>query len=336
MDLKAAFCQTCGNSLQDNVALRVAPRRPAIITILAVFQFLGAALWGLFSLSVAAAIVGSPSPAPRSSVVFASILLVALLSITALQLAGGIGLLKMKRYGYSLLRVWSILGLIAFPVGTIISILILVYLNSPGVKLLFSERPVHDLTTAEYAAMIAATKSNTAAVAVIVIVSVILGVAMIGIIAAIAIPGLLRARIAANEAGAVATLRTFASAEAAYAARNGGRYGSPECLSAPDRCVPGYTGPPFHASPVERVFENNGYIFTFLSPGTVDPQKAFDEPARKIERYALLALPSRSNSTGQRLFCVDSTGTIVWTTKVPPPSDVLTSCPAEWTPMGER
>lgn len=46
-------------------------------------------------------------------------------------------------------------------------------------------------------------------------------VAIIGIIAAIAIPGLLRARVSANEASAIASMRAISSAQSAYAASCG-------------------------------------------------------------------------------------------------------------------
>src|SRR5258708_15007459 len=49
------------------------------------------------------------------------------------------------------------------------------------------------------------------------IIELLIGVAIILIIAAIAIPNLLRSRIAANEASATATLRTLNTAEVTYA-----------------------------------------------------------------------------------------------------------------------
>ena len=45
--------------------------------------------------------------------------------------------------------VFSCIGLIGFPFGTIVSILVLVYLNKAGVKVLFSERLRGQLTEEE-------------------------------------------------------------------------------------------------------------------------------------------------------------------------------------------
>jgi len=59
-------------------------------------------------------------------------------------------------------------------------------------------------------------RSTGATIAIVVAVVLVVGVVLVGIVAAIAIPSLIRARAAANEAAAIGTLRTIASAEASY------------------------------------------------------------------------------------------------------------------------
>ena len=54
------------------------------------------------------------------------------------------------------------------------------------------------------------------------LIELLIVVAIIGIIAAIAIPGLLRARMAGNEASAIGSVRAIHSAEATFAATCGG------------------------------------------------------------------------------------------------------------------
>ncbi|MGH9256638.1 MAG: prepilin-type N-terminal cleavage/methylation domain-containing protein [Vicinamibacterales bacterium] len=54
------------------------------------------------------------------------------------------------------------------------------------------------------------------------LIELLIVVAIIGIIAAIAVPGLLRARMSGNEASAIGSMRTMSSAEATYASSCGG------------------------------------------------------------------------------------------------------------------
>src|SRR5215208_7078985 len=65
------------------------------------------------------------------------------------------------------------------------------------------------------------------------LIELLIVVAIIGIIAAIAIPNLLASRKAANEASAIATLRTINTAEATYQSTDGdGQYGDGAALLA--------------------------------------------------------------------------------------------------------
>jgi hypothetical protein len=223
VDLAAAFCGRCGQRLNHDIALRGPARRPAVITMLAVFQFLGGATWMFLGVAVLSAFRVVPQETQASGVVVSALIGFGFLGFGILQIAGGVGLLKLKGYGRSILRFFSILGLLGFPVGTVISIVILVYLNTPGVKLLFSERPVQELSPTEYAQLVAAAQSSTAARVVVIVGVLVVGVFALGIVAAILVPGLLRARLASNEAAAIGMLRTFAAAERGYASANGGR-----------------------------------------------------------------------------------------------------------------
>jgi prepilin-type N-terminal cleavage/methylation domain-containing protein len=58
------------------------------------------------------------------------------------------------------------------------------------------------------------------------LIELLIVVAIIAIIAAIAVPSMLTARMAANEAGAVQSLRTYGSAQTAFAATNNQLYGT--------------------------------------------------------------------------------------------------------------
>ena len=63
------------------------------------------------------------------------------------------------------------------------------------------------------------------------LIELLIVVAIIGIIAAIAVPGLLRARMSGNEASAIGSLRAVNSAQATYAASCGSGFYAPSLLS---------------------------------------------------------------------------------------------------------
>ena len=148
------------------------------------------------------------------------------------------------------------------------------------------------------------------------------------IIAAIAIPSLLRARVSANESAAIGDLRTMMSAQAAYQTANGGFYDSPECLAAPQGCIPGYpaTGPTFLDPVLASARDKTGYVRTFhpgLAPDQIDPAAL---SRSSVTTYAYVLAPLVNGRTGIRAFCGDHTGTMCYTHQGPPaPQDG--SCP---------
>jgi prepilin-type N-terminal cleavage/methylation domain-containing protein len=95
------------------------------------------------------------------------------------------------------------------------------------------------------------------------LIELLIVVAIIGIIAAIAIPSLLRARIAANETAAIGDTRAVISGEHTYAASNAGVYGMLTCLGSPAGCgfAPGTQ--PFIDSQMAALAVKNGYARSF-------------------------------------------------------------------------
>src|SRR5439155_17239455 len=83
------------------------------------------------------------------------------------------------------------------------------------------------------------------------------------IIAAIAIPSLLRARVSANESAAIGDIRTVISSQAAYHSASGGRYGRAICLLDPTAagCIPNYpsNGPTFLDSAMSALLPKAGH-----------------------------------------------------------------------------
>ena len=103
---------------------------------------------------------------------------------------------------------------------------------------------------------------------VILIVVVFGGIFVIGIIAAIAIPGLLRARMSGNEAAALGSVQTMVSAEVAWASGHGGRFAQPACLGEPASCGDTQT-PGMLTAEIAALQPRSGYDFGFvLRPGS--------------------------------------------------------------------
>ena len=126
------------------------------------------------------------------------------------------------------------------------------------------------------------------------LVEIMIVVAIIALLAAIAIPNLLRARLAANESAAIAALKTVASAAHTFRASNPGY---PTILSTL------YTGltPPYIDS-VLSSGTKQGYTFT-LTGTNADGNGNF-------QGFDADAIPVTVGTTGNRRFFVDTSGVI--------------------------
>jgi prepilin-type N-terminal cleavage/methylation domain-containing protein len=152
------------------------------------------------------------------------------------------------------------------------------------------------------------------------LIELLIVVAIIGIIAAIAIPSLLRAKMSANETSAVSECRTMNSSETTYGNSNGG-YGQPSCLANPGGCGWPASTTPFLDSQLGALIPKAGYVRSF-TPGPV-MSGSFD-PA-SFPTYLYAATPTVPNQSGTRGFAIDHTGLICYSTDgvVPPNSGGL-------------
>ena len=140
------------------------------------------------------------------------------------------------------------------------------------------------------------------------LIELLIVVAIILIIAAIAIPNLLRSRIAANEASATATMRTLNTAEITYASTYNSGFtdtltklgtptaGQPDANNADlvDPVLSGKTGGG------STSFTKNGFSFTYTPNGSYG----------YIATYTLVADPVARGSSGQRSFFTDQSAVI--------------------------
>lgn len=144
--------------------------------------------------------------------------------------------------------------------------------------------------------------------------------AIVGIITIVALPGLWRARMANNEAAAIASLRQIVSAETAYASVCGGnRYAdSLETLGAP----PPGTAQPFLPPELAGASPETGGFRFRLTRGQGAEAAGTDCHGRPAYTgYYASAVPVRFGRTGARSFAVNTTGTI-W-------QDVTAAAPQE-------
>jgi hypothetical protein len=296
--------------------------RPPAIGVLAVLQLLAGAFWAMVGTTLVLVMATKPRAAEADTVT--PIIIAVCIGLAAYQITCGVGLWRLRGYGRTMQMIGAAIGLLGIPIGTIISIVILVYLSKPGVKVLFSGKTADELTPEETAAVHGLSSGGAGAI-IIALVSVVVGVFFVGIIAAIAIPGLLRARIAGNEASAIGTLRAISTAETAYAAANGGYYDSQECLVNPSNCLPDFRGGAFLAD-VYRT--KSGFRFDLA--GTPAPSARDAKTSRtSLSDFVVIATPL-SPSTGTRVFCVDHVGVVRWQSAQGELPQGIAACPASW------
>jgi type IV pilus assembly protein PilA len=303
---QAAFCAACGATVPAEVLVRNEVRRPGVVTLLAVLQFIGAAFMLLIALGALVSLADANASDGAGMVIAALVLAV----IGAGQLACGVGLIKLKPYGRGLQFAFAIIGLLGIPLGTIISILILVYLSKPGVKLIFSGRPAAEFSAAEWAGVEGVTRGSGATSVAMAAGIGVGAIVLIGIVAAIAVPGLMRARMSGNEASAIGSLRAINSAQTTYASSCGqGLFaGSLRDLARPpEGQTEGFVSPDLGSDPVVK----SGYTVSF-SPGDNAPAgtPGCNMPTALTATYFVGAEPTTLNSTGSRYFGTNQAGAI--------------------------
>ncbi len=146
------------------------------------------------------------------------------------------------------------------------------------------------------------------------LIELLIVVAIIGIIAAIAIPGLLRARMSGNEASAIGSLRAINSAESTYSsscAGNGYAVTLEDLVLAPSGSTQGFISPDLNVNGVIK----SGYYVNVAADAsaavvTVASKTCNAAANDAVSSYFAEAHPVTIGSTGQRAFGTDTRGTI--------------------------
>ena len=142
------------------------------------------------------------------------------------------------------------------------------------------------------------------------LIELLIVVAIISIIAAIAVPGLLRARMTGNETSAIASLKVTTSSQVAYSAScgNGGYAATFVILGTP--VVAG--SEPFISADLGLVVapQKSGYNFA-LGAGAAAPGPNDCLARATNSGYYGRAVPQTFGSTGTRAFAVNA-GNTIW------------------------
>jgi Zn-dependent protease with chaperone function/type II secretory pathway pseudopilin PulG len=129
------------------------------------------------------------------------------------------------------------------------------------------------------------------------IVSLLAAVAIIGVVAAIAIPTFLRARVSANESAVIGEVRAVASAQAGFGKQHG-RFTSLACLAAQPSCVSLPANPPTLVAAVAATEVRHDYRFQL------------DLDTDSAREFVFTAVPLSPGRSGVRSFCADSSGMV--------------------------
>ena len=148
------------------------------------------------------------------------------------------------------------------------------------------------------------------------LIELLIVVAFIGIIAAIAVPGLLRARMSGNEASAIGSLRAINGGEAAYSSScAGGGYAVTlaDLALAPAGSTQGFISPDLKTDPAVK----SGYsVALFKETGAANVGTAAatcnGSGGQPVASFEATADPVTPGSTGTRYFATDTRGTIFY------------------------
>lgn len=147
------------------------------------------------------------------------------------------------------------------------------------------------------------------------LIELLIVVAIIGIIAAIAVPGLLRARMSGNEASAIGSLRAINSGQASFSSsctQGGYAIKLEDLVTAPTGSSQGFISPDLKSNGVTK----SGYVVTIAkdaSAGVTDigPTTVCNGAvAQPASSYFGKADPLTAGGTGTRYFATDTRGTI--------------------------
>jgi type IV pilus assembly protein PilA len=144
------------------------------------------------------------------------------------------------------------------------------------------------------------------------LIELLIVVAIIGIIAAIAIPGLLRARISGNEASAIGSMRAISSAQATFASSCASGFYAPDLATlgmVPENGSGTFISPDLIPGPTGLV--KSGYTVTMAGVPAASPDACLvgDQTAGMAAGFQSRAVPV-SAATGTRHFFTNTSAAV--------------------------
>jgi len=143
------------------------------------------------------------------------------------------------------------------------------------------------------------------------LIELLIVVAIIGIIAAIAVPGLLRARMAGNEASAIGSLRAVNTAQLTYSTTcaSGAAPSLANLATPPAGGGQPFISPDLNNSPIVK----SGYIITYTAGSPIPSAAASCNGApvgTVVDSYLVQAAPVSPGTSGTRYFATSDLQTI--------------------------
>jgi len=163
------------------------------------------------------------------------------------------------------------------------------------------------------------------------LIELLIVVAIIGIIAAIAVPGLLRARMSGNEASAIGSLRAINSGQASFSsscAAGGYAVDLADLVLPPTAGGQGFISPDMNKNTVVK----SGYEVAIAKDGisgvvavTTAASTCNGSANDAQSSYYSSAIPKPLGGTGTRSFASDTRGTIFYNTTAAAPKNPIAS-----------
>ena len=153
------------------------------------------------------------------------------------------------------------------------------------------------------------------------LIELLIVVAIIGIIAAIAVPGLLRARIAGSEASAIGSLRAINSSESAYAAAGTGSPYSASLTTLGLACPGSTVGFLSTDLTTGATVIKSGFTVTLVAGTGAAAQGTDCNGTAGQSAYYTTAVPVTFGTSGNRSFGSNTVGTIFFANTAAAPTE---------------